>query len=833
VDRSGAVSAAFLASAGIPALLYLELLLLPGSPARAQWTDLPALLPESLLLGAIFALPAASRWLPRAYLVLLGSFLALCCVSHRAFLWKGSWLRHGEIPVLEDFPTMAASFLGEVDAVFTANLAAALLALAFLRAVHRSPAALRGARAAALALASLGAVAALWLPDRSPELAALAHPPLLAFLEGAAPLPPEDLHANPTHPLLHGAPSVAPPLPSRAAGPAAHPNFLLLILESVGSLDFLREGRVDPALAPNLARHLERARVFPSMYVPAPATLRSWAALYTGGHSYGWANGPELARRGFEGPVLSRVLEDHGYSTAVLGSPFDFIGCSDWYRGTYRFQFTRIPIPRDAPQARTMPLNSWGTREEVILTQLTEWERWRAKEKPFFLVVSNAATHHPYASGRPGPATGSPRERWEQAVRYTDEVFGQLLERLREGGALENTVTLLIGDHGEAFGDRHPENRIHRNFLYEEVIRSFLVVRDPRVESPHQVDPRRIEVGDLMPTMLSLAGAPRQPVPGQDLFAPGYQERIRFFQSVQTPPLWGLVDGRWKYIGAMADTQPGQLFDLRLDSNETDDLARLYPERVQEYRDLTRELMRRRTAAFLARTARSRGIGLELAAASYESPGPHVLRLGVMLDEDTFLPLGRAHPGEQLVAFTKGRAFGRERTLPYEFRGPKDQVRKSETTYGGDSLARAWALWRGEEMDSGTWNLRLLQDDRVRLEASVEVDPASPVYGLERRDMAAPRGGGLIPGLGPVLRPEGGRLRLTHTLHRVGAPGRIEGLEAPTARAGDQVYLVVRHPVDLALDGLRGHFERGAVLGLAFDGETWRESPGEAYATGK
>ena len=71
-----------------------------------------------------------------------------------------------------------------------------------------------------------------------------------------------------------------------------------------------------------------------------------------------------------------------------------------------------------------------------------------------------------------------PANRRAPALRYGDASLGALVEGLRARGLAENTLWIILGDHGEAFG-RHEGNYGHTFFLYDENVRVPLVIAAP------------------------------------------------------------------------------------------------------------------------------------------------------------------------------------------------------------------------------------------------------------------------------------------------------------------------------------------------------------------
>jgi arylsulfatase len=66
---------------------------------------------------------------------------------------------------------------------------------------------------------------------------------------------------------------------------------------------------------------------------------------------------------------------------------------------------------------------------------------------------------------------------YDENLRYADELFGIVLERLRESGRLDETIVVVLSDHGEAFLEHG--RMLHTSTVYEEMIRVPAVVRHP------------------------------------------------------------------------------------------------------------------------------------------------------------------------------------------------------------------------------------------------------------------------------------------------------------------------------------------------------------------
>lgn len=66
---------------------------------------------------------------------------------------------------------------------------------------------------------------------------------------------------------------------------------------------------------------------------------------------------------------------------------------------------------------------------------------------------------------------------YDAEVAAQDQHVGSFLNKLRESGALDNTLLIVCSDHGEHLGEKRLLG--HTNALYNELVRVPLIVRDP------------------------------------------------------------------------------------------------------------------------------------------------------------------------------------------------------------------------------------------------------------------------------------------------------------------------------------------------------------------
>ena len=93
---------------------------------------------------------------------------------------------------------------------------------------------------------------------------------------------------------------------------------------------------------------------------------------------------------------------------------------------------------------------------------------------------------------------------YDGALRYADTLLGVTLSRLQLAGKLDNTVVIVLSDHGEDLLDHGYMN--HRTGLYDTCTRVPLVVWGPGFEGLGAVD-GLVDSRDVAATVLALAGA--------------------------------------------------------------------------------------------------------------------------------------------------------------------------------------------------------------------------------------------------------------------------------------------------------------------------------------
>lgn len=296
-----------------------------------------------------------------------------------------------------------------------------------------------------------------------------------------------------------------------------------------------------------------RLTVFAQAWSAAASTIPSIAALFTSAApSHGsWET---AARRGPRPPTptLAEAFQRAGYATAgFTANPL--VSGTEFQRGfeTYRtlhgvdlvqrsFLFGRLLSGADElrPLRWAAALDLHKAPGEAVVRAAQAW--MARSQRPFFAYLHLMEPHWPYGDHgyalHPAPATprapfdhvellrlrpGDPRNarlrampewaefvaRYDQEVRHADECFAKILAGLRLAGLRENSLVVLLGDHGEELLEH--DGFGHGYDVYPEQVHVPLVVMWPAGAAFERL-PRRVEAPvsllDVFPTLADYAG---------------------------------------------------------------------------------------------------------------------------------------------------------------------------------------------------------------------------------------------------------------------------------------------------------------------------------------
>jgi hypothetical protein len=361
---------------------------------------------------------------------------------------------------------------------------------------------------------------------------------------------------------------------SRYRGASAGRNVVLVLLESTASRYLRLYGAAeDPT--PNLTRLGSRSLVFDNAYAVYPESIRGLFSVLCSQY-------PKFGAPPDDYPAapcvsIAEQLRQIGYRTALFHSGrFMYLGMKSVVENR------GFDTLEDAGDIGGNVNSSFGVDEPSAVKRMLSWIDSLPADKRFFLTYIPVAGHHPYATPDPGPFPNTSEiSNYRNALHYGDAALGELLEGLRSRKLDEQTLFIIFGDHGEAFG-QHDGNFGHSFFIYDENIRVPYIIAAPGLIRNQERVRNGASLIDTAPTILDLLGLPI-PKRFQGISLLDESPRMALFFTDYSLGFLGLYDSCWKMIFE-TDSRRSNLYDVCADPAETQDLLAKEEARVAAYR---------------------------------------------------------------------------------------------------------------------------------------------------------------------------------------------------------------------------------------------------------
>lgn len=354
--------------------------------------------------------------------------------------------------------------------------------------------------------------------------------------------------------------------PAGFGNATGRPNIILITLDTATAEHFSCYGYGRPT-TPNLDWLAKRGVQFENAISPSSWTLPSFASMFTGlyPHQHGADSVSPLAP---QVSTLAQALKSSGYQTAGFNANAAYGQAS---QGIARGFDVYLDGSENLRQNMVQTLFGRTFTKFVYLRftrfERPEWqhadeinrkvEHWLSKRsrQPYFLFINYFDVHAPYFAARQYvnrfgglPSDGIPAiqsningadqststpaqqaailERYDDALAYTDNRIGALIESLAKSPDWSNTVVIVTSDHGETLGQHGVFG--HGMNLWRELVHVPLIILGsgiPQGVRIHDV----VGTRSLYATILGLA-AGRDATPSrsalQSYWTPGRDARV-------------------------------------------------------------------------------------------------------------------------------------------------------------------------------------------------------------------------------------------------------------------------------------------------------------------
>ena len=359
-----------------------------------------------------------------------------------------------------------------------------------------------------------------------------------------------------------------------------------------------------------------------NMFAPGIPTQPSHTTMFTGLHpiTHGVVAHGGRAKLARNTPYLSEILFSEGYTTCAVDTLFRE---RIWFGRGYEYILD--------PSLHHLFYAS--VTQEELNDRAFHWIKTVPKG-PFFMFIHYWDVHYPYVppdrmrrlfynGGNPVDADNHALDEWwshpvgamakdtwlrtpkgiitdpnyvtalyDRELRYLDEGIQALLDTLEKQGMAEDTLIMLLADHGESM----TEHRIFYDHygLYDNVVNVPMIVRWPggKLRTGSRIGVFR-QLSDVMPTLLEAADAPiPEGLDGSSFLGQltGREEPSGYDKVVGCESTWQakyfLRNKRYKFILARQPDLLGnpdrELYDLEADPGEEHNVAAEQPKLAAE-----------------------------------------------------------------------------------------------------------------------------------------------------------------------------------------------------------------------------------------------------------
>jgi arylsulfatase A-like enzyme len=392
---------------------------------------------------------------------------------------------------------------------------------------------------------------------------------------------------------------------------------------------------------PNIDRLASQGMRFTDGYAACPVCSPTRASILTGRyparlHLTDWLPGrtdrpsQKLLRPKFrqylplEEMTIAKALKPLGYVSASIGKWH--LGGPPYYPEHHGFDLNVGGTQGGSPPGgyfkfKTPTLTARNDQEYLTDRLTEEAEKFidQNKDKPFFLYLAHYAVHIPLqakkdiiskyqAKVKPGEEQNNPI--YAAMVESVDQSVGRVMRKLDDLRIADRTVIFFTSDNGGLSVKEGPNTpstsnaplRAGKGYLYEGGIREPMIVRWPGMTKPGSVCNVPVSSIDFFPTILEMAGLPKQQVDGVSLVpllkqTAGLKRDAIFwhyphYSNQGGKPGGAVRKGDYKLI-EFYEVGKLELYNLKEDIGEKNDLAAKAPEKVKEMQGMLNEWRQR------------------------------------------------------------------------------------------------------------------------------------------------------------------------------------------------------------------------------------------------
>jgi arylsulfatase A-like enzyme len=390
------------------------------------------------------------------------------------------------------------------------------------------------------------------------------------------------------------------------------PNILLIVCDTLrvdhlGCYGYFRE------TSPNIDLIAKEGIVFEDFYNSGAPTGPAFTSIYTGlypiHHKYYHFIAPNTREIDDQIFTMPEILRTCGYTTVAFDSLINFAShTKHWVRG-YDFyvnvgeNFKIAWIKNYSDEKFFLFIHYWDPHTKFEQPQKYKEIFHHKKGDYSDLEIKTSPTGYQYVPGwgKKGEIIEEEKKEfgsnvsidlYDGSILYMDQAISEVISTLKEEEVFEDTLVIVTSDHGENLFQHY--NFWGHNSLHDTVIHVPLIMRYPKKL------PKNVRVNgfcqhiDLLPTILDLLevnldvlefdGESILPlVNGNKIRDTMFMEHANGQRAIRTDE-WKFMTEEW----ARKLCRPPELYNVKSDPMETENLANTHTDKVEEMKELLR-----------------------------------------------------------------------------------------------------------------------------------------------------------------------------------------------------------------------------------------------------
>ncbi len=381
-------------------------------------------------------------------------------------------------------------------------------------------------------------------------------------------------------------------------------NILIILLDAAGAKHFSFYG-CDRETTPYLNEVARESVIFENVYAQSSGTMLSVFSYFTSRYPI-FGDDVIITRE-----TLLKIPPEMTTMAEVMARRYDHrlgFTCNTWLKSELGHSqgFTEYHHLWDLPLELRREADRRGPADVLMIPHTLGWMKEKAAAG-FFAYLHFMIPHSPYRppepffsrfiegpcdpqigsnsyliglqGTRPEPSLAHNIEAlYDASLSFVDYALGAMIRRMKADGIWDDTIFILMSDHGEAFWE-HGTHHGHGGVVHEEVVRVPLVMRIPGLpELAGRRITETVELVDLLPTLMELQGIPRDTLQlaGRSLVPllagvqteSGDEPRMIFTQTNRrVPPIYAWYEDDLKLLWEEG-TETLELYDLAADPGE-------------------------------------------------------------------------------------------------------------------------------------------------------------------------------------------------------------------------------------------------------------------------